>query len=85
MFFIIKTRTLILYLIATLLFSPVLDKQTKTKTKCLYVFFIIIILNIIVFSDTIPYINNVIKNDVGIQVRFSEIEHYTDYFKENKK
>ena len=81
--FIVKTRTLFLYLIATLLLSPILDKNTKKKTKLFFSIIVCIIIAIVIFGDIIPYVNLIIKNDAGIQVRFSAIDYYLNYFKSN--
>ena len=78
---IIKTRSLALYLLATVLMVPVLNKRTKKTVRCLLGFIVIGILSFILLSDFIPALNVLVNNDYGIQMRLTTINYYLDYFK----
>lgn len=78
---IIKTRTLDLYLLATVLMIPVLNKRAKKRIRVLLGFVVVGILAFVLLSDFIPALNTLIDNDYGIQMRFYMINYYLDYFK----
>ncbi len=78
---IIKTRTLDLYLLATVLMIPVLNKRAKKRIRILLGFVVVVILAFVLMSDFIPALNSLIDNDYGIQMRFSMISYYLDYFR----
>ena len=78
---IIKTRTLDLYLLATVLMIPVLNKRAKKRIRILLGFVVVGILAFVMMSDFIPALNTLIDNDYGIQMRFSMISYYLDYFR----
>ena len=78
---IIKTRTLDLYLLATVLMIPVLNKRAKKRIRILLGFVVVVILAFVLMSDFIPALNSLIDNDYGIQMRFSMISYYLDFFR----
>lgn len=80
---IIKTRTLSLYLLATILMIPILKKDIKKYIKLPITLLVIIVVVLISLQYFIPLLNNLIENDYGIQIRFSTIEYYLDYFKQH--
>lgn len=81
--FVVKTRTLTLYILTTLFMLPVLSRKVKKSRKILFCFLAIVLLFIAIISEIIPYINDLFSNDYGIQMRFSEIEYYLTYFRDN--
>lgn len=83
MIFIIKTRTLSLYILASILIVPIFNKETKKRNKIILGILAICIIVIILMSDFVPFINTYLNSDVGIQMRFYEIEYYLDIFKKN--
>ena len=80
---IIKTRTLSLYLLATVLMIPVLNKGIKKRVRLLAGTLVAGIITTVLLSNFVPSINAIIDNDYGIQMRFSMITYYLDYFKKH--
>jgi len=78
---IIKTRSLDLYLLATLVMIPVLNNRIKKSVRIVFGFAVIVILLTILFSDFVPLLNSFVDSDYGIQIRFSMISYYLNYFK----
>lgn len=79
--YIIKTRTLNLYILSTLMMIPVFKKNIKKKLKFLVVFLISIIITFVSAEYFIPIVKNLIHSDHGVQIRFFTIEYYIEYFK----
>lgn len=79
--FIAKTRTLTLYILATMFVLPIMSKDVKRKRKILFGFVALLIILLAVFSEFIPYVSNIFNSDYGVQMRFSEIDYYWNYIK----
>jgi len=79
--FIVKTRSLLLYIIATVLMIPVLSDGISKKKRIALITIILSLLSIIVLSDFLPSLNKLIESDSGVQMRISAISYYFDYFK----
>ena len=80
---VVKTRSMIMFILATILMMPVLNKNEKTQKRIGYFLAVILLLLIVVASDFVPSINTLLNNDYGMQARLSAIQHYLDYFKKN--
>ena len=80
---IIKTRTYSLYLVATVLMIPVLNTGMKKRIRLFAGILVVGILAVVLLSNFVPSINAIIDNDYGIQMRFSMITYYLDYFKKH--
>lgn len=81
--FIAKTRTLTLYILATMFVLPIMSKDVKKKRKILFGFVALFIILFAVSSELIPYVSNIFNSDYGVQMRFSEIDYYWSYFKQH--
>ncbi|MCY7221674.1 hypothetical protein MK546_06210 [Streptococcus cristatus] len=80
---IIKTRTLSLYLLASVLMIPFLKKDAKKQIKLVISVLAIIIVSFAFSQYFIPLLNDLIDNDYGVQTRFSTVEYYLDHFKKH--
>ena len=83
LFWIIKTRSLSLYMLATVLMVPVINKRTKRRIRIFFGVLVIAILIYILVSDFVPTANSIIGSDYGIQMRFAMISYYWQYFKDH--
>lgn len=83
LFWIMKTRTLSLYILATLFMIPFFKKGITKSKKVLSGILVLSTLLFVLFSYFIPSLNSLIDSDYGVQVRFSMINYYLDFFKEH--
>lgn len=80
---IMKTRSLNLYLLITVLMIPILNNRMGKQIKLLTGTLVIGILGFSFFSYLVPLLNDLVASDYGVQVRFSTINYYLDYFRRN--
>ncbi|MFH0357770.1 hypothetical protein ACHBHL_04610 [Streptococcus sp. A27] len=81
--FIIKTRTLSLYVLITILVVSLFNKQLSRKVKIFIAIIFLFSLITVINSNIMYWVEDTINNDYGIQMRFYEIEYYVNYFKNN--
>ncbi|WP_251552241.1 hypothetical protein [Neobacillus muris] len=82
LYFIIKTRSLMLYLIVALIIGILFNKKTSIKIKILLYALLGFCVIGLFLSNIMVSINTLFQEDMGIAVRFKALDYYWDKFLE---